>query len=435
MNTSDMFTSSPYLRDKAQPMVCMASRDKPTASGNRPRNLFSSSRRSRSRSSSTVSSSSALEPDFVPGQQEPAREVESEPEFIDAEMLSAVEQEEARATRAATEPVYKLSSTMTQGEAPTQLLTGESSGVLSPTQIVTTQSPIVQKRARDEDDTVDPAAPKPSPVRPVKAARIEDPSPPQPFALDHRLSQQSTNTETSHTLSLSQSMKSARSERVMKFALVPPTKEALRTSMPDYSRHDGRRWRPLSEKRFQDPYFSDPREVPKRIKEYAGTAFRIPGSGTPWLLAFPHDSTLPKETLSGCFSLESSLSTRRWEYAVPPPDKASCKAWLRAEETSGRQQAKRRRAAAASQVSISSTLMLETSLNMSFRVQIKGATQANPFGFKFTQFKAAASSAARDKEHMAVLALEMQCKCTSWKLSEKAIQHLFDRRVAWRQDA
>lgn len=45
--------------------------------------------------------------------------------------------------------------------------------------------------------------------------------------------------------------------------------------------------------------------------------------------------------------------------------------------------------------------------------QIRGATQNNPYGFKFSQFKTVTSSSSREKEHMDVLALELQCRCDS----------------------
>ncbi|TKY87343.1 hypothetical protein EX895_004020 [Sporisorium graminicola] len=131
-----------------------------------------------------------------------------------------------------------------------------------------------------------------------------------------------------------------------------------------------------------EPFFSDPKDVPARPREYAGRMFQFQSRTLPYLRPFEHwhPSAAP------VVSQGKPPRHRHWQYGPPPPTMLEARAWRQKEKVVEKQRSKRRRARLLS--------------------QIERLTQSNDFGFKISQHKAT-SLVMRDKQHMTTLAVEV----------------------------
>ena len=105
------------------------------------------------------------------------------------------------------------------------------------------------------------------------------------------------------------SQESLRSNRLFFFKHPPPSKRFLVNTIEDV---------PLPQKIYQDPFYSVPRDVPKKHREYAGREFKIYGSTLRWLPEFIHQVPRYSSLQSGPHH-SSSFGARRWEFARSPP--------------------------------------------------------------------------------------------------------------------
>lgn len=138
---------------------------------------------------------------------------------------------------------------------------------------------------------------------------------------------------------------------------------------------------------YQEPYYSNPADVPGRAKMFAGRMFNLKGNGLNDLQEFEHDIPVNSTWLKG---KRSDLGKARygWEFARPAPAKHVVTDWCRIidEEAAARAQ---------KQAKLTS--------------QLAGPTQKNRYGFKFSQNKKTRAS-EREQQNMSVLALEVFAK-------------------------
>ncbi|GAA6052660.1 hypothetical protein JCM3770_003916 [Rhodotorula araucariae] len=133
---------------------------------------------------------------------------------------------------------------------------------------------------------------------------------------------------------------------------------------------------------YKDPFYSKPADVPNRKREYAGRAFRIKGDTIQYLTSFVHHDALGARPAGETGAQGRRVrKVRTWEYAVRPPARAQMQDWLR--EYDGGEEKKPR-------------------FNP-IKSQIEGPTQKTGSD-KFTSIKGASQ---REKQHMAVLAMEV----------------------------
>lgn len=327
-----MFTSSPTI-DFEPPHLSRGVI--PKVKGQGPRNLFASSR---PRPSSRSPTPEAVEPSSWAVDQRPGHFNDNDDIYTEEVGPAPSSKEEGlRKDRAATEPLYNLSSSSSQSfrnsSTPVKALTMESSAfdVLSPTQLVTdTAIPPKRRRSEDPHDITEMH-------RARKCVRVEGAAANhahEEFQFAYKLTQNSTSSKSSQTSSQTHLKATLFSDRLFSFHLVAPTTEELLSSMVQYSRFDGLRHRPMAQIRYQEPYYSTAAEVPHRLQEFAGAVFKISGKGPRWLSAFPHSSGLSREPGPKSSTDGEPFWLRVWEYALPPPSRRACIQWLETTEGS-----------------------------------------------------------------------------------------------------
>jgi DNA polymerase zeta len=169
---------------------------------------------------------------------------------------------------------------------------------------------------------------------------------------------------------------------------------------------------------YQDPYYSNPVDVPAYTREYAGRSWRFASKTIRYLPDFPllqwddedDGNRLDATPQGGSQHPTRSLSARPrreemtspfisppkpsggpmwWQYGPPPPSRAKVVSWSHTQRRKQRKlvRARERRAAASTQAKVS---------------QPSGGS----FGFKLSQRKPA-QNISREKQHMTILALEV----------------------------
>lgn len=94
-----------------------------------------------------------------------------------------------------------------------------------------------------------------------------------------------------------------------------------------------------------DPFFSNPADVPRMSREYAGKRYPVYGNSTKWLQPFEHVVTVGPPMTRGKRLGVSGV--RRWEWGRAPLSKSDAVRWI---ETQSRPSRKREeRGASASQ--------------------------------------------------------------------------------------
>ncbi|KAF8940450.1 DNA polymerase zeta [Dissophora ornata] len=164
------------------------------------------------------------------------------------------------------------------------------------------------------------------------------------------------------------------------YAPAPPTTQELLSSFSAVG---------LPNVVHQKPYFSKEADVPSKFKVFGGKEFRLQSHGIKDMPVFKSSLEVGKHLrLPG-------EGFYFWEPNQMPPSRAEIQIWLKEEEE--RAKASLRSAAEAS-----------TQKRREKISQIEGPTQKNPFGYKNSPTKVAASIAV-EKDFMDVLSLEVHC--------------------------
>ncbi|GAA6018210.1 hypothetical protein JCM11491_005634 [Sporobolomyces phaffii] len=134
---------------------------------------------------------------------------------------------------------------------------------------------------------------------------------------------------------------------------------------------------------YKDPYYSKPSDVPRGPREFAGKSFTIEGDTIKFHKPFLHYGTSPAAALARQ-NVESPriARTARWEYSERPPSKKDAIDWMVRQ----------------------GLCSAPKSRFNPIKSQIEGPTQKGD-GYKFTPI--AGAPLHREKQHMAVLALEL----------------------------
>ena len=78
---------------------------------------------------------------------------------------------------------------------------------------------------------------------------------------------------------------------------------------------------------YQDPYFSNPADVPSRAKMFAGRMFQLKGSSVSDLYDFDFTTPLSRSWLRSKRLDAGGRSRYGWEFATPPPSRQSVVKW------------------------------------------------------------------------------------------------------------
>ncbi|KAK8877157.1 DNA polymerase family B [Apiospora arundinis] len=157
---------------------------------------------------------------------------------------------------------------------------------------------------------------------------------------------------------------------------------------------------------YQDAYYSNDKDVPQRMREYAGQEFRLEGNTIPYLPDF--DGTGCSAAAFGVKFETSSLrpsdavnykrqrrecSLRSWEFAQPPPSCVEVEKWWEGKKGDFNTKEPALR--------IHDDPELKPYLS-----QIEGATPKNKHGFKYSQ-KKKSTSAQFEAQYMSTMSLEV----------------------------
>ena len=157
---------------------------------------------------------------------------------------------------------------------------------------------------------------------------------------------------------------------------------------------------------YQDPYYSNERDVPEHAREYAGKEFKIESTTVPYLPDFDSTGTslaslgekpaMVVEKLAEEKSLHKrrrACGLRTWEIEKLPPSRKQVQAWLNENgeaDSNSVQQAPDEK-----------SLTARPDLS-----QIDGATQKNRHGFKYSQ-KQRSTSVQHETQYMSMMSLEI----------------------------
>ena len=157
---------------------------------------------------------------------------------------------------------------------------------------------------------------------------------------------------------------------------------------------------------YQDPYYSNEKDVPEHGREYAGKEFRIESTTVPYLPDFdPKGTSLASlgekpaivvDKLAEGKSLQKrrrACGLRTWEIEKLPPSRKQVQAWLNENGEAD--------SSPVQQPPDEKTLTTRRDLS-----QIDGATQKNRHGFKYSQ-KQKSTSVRHETQYMSVMSLEI----------------------------
>lgn len=163
---------------------------------------------------------------------------------------------------------------------------------------------------------------------------------------------------------------------------------------------------------YQDAFYSQEKDVPPRIREYAGREFRLEGTSLPFLPNF--DATGQSPATYG-LSVESNprskrnteleyqkksrqCSLRSWEIGEPPPTFKEVSDWWAAKKI--------KETSSQGSQNIDATSGRPVSTQKPFLSQILGATPKNKHGFKYSQ-KKRTTSVQHEAQYMSTMSLEV----------------------------
>ncbi|KAF2007195.1 DNA polymeras-like protein zeta catalytic subunit [Amniculicola lignicola CBS 123094] len=182
------------------------------------------------------------------------------------------------------------------------------------------------------------------------------------------------------------------------YGFLPPSAEVIESTMMSAG---------LPPVLYQDAYYSDEADVPERPREYAGREFKLQSTSLPYLPIFDPSGVSPANTGDHPPVLVDKpkgdradrmrsyrCNLRHWEIAAAPPSFTGVESWLQSQSklfTSKVPKSKGK----------PKPVKPDTELS-----QIKGPTQKNKHGFKFSQ-KRSSTSVKHDTQYMSILSLEV----------------------------
>ena len=158
---------------------------------------------------------------------------------------------------------------------------------------------------------------------------------------------------------------------------------------------------------YQDVHYSNEKDVPERVREYAGKEFKLESETVPFLATFDHTGTSPasrgekirivmdranEERLSRRRKLACGLRT--WEIEEMAPTRSDIQSWLDKQS---------RETSTSLDKAVDDNGILSTKASLS---QIDSATQKNKHGFKYSQ-KQKSTSVQHETQYMSVMSLEI----------------------------
>ncbi|RDA88970.1 hypothetical protein CP532_0637 [Ophiocordyceps camponoti-leonardi (nom. inval.)] len=139
---------------------------------------------------------------------------------------------------------------------------------------------------------------------------------------------------------------------------------------------------------YQDAFYSEEKDVPERMREYAGREFRLESNTLPFLPAFDFGESFSSnnsgQDLATGLEQGRACSWRSWEFAQPPPSRQSVVKWLQDEQHALEREPRRG----------------------AWLSQIVGPTPKNKHGFKYTQ-KQESTSVEHEVQYMSTMSLEL----------------------------
>ncbi|KAI1779003.1 hypothetical protein F4818DRAFT_403107 [Hypoxylon cercidicola] len=157
---------------------------------------------------------------------------------------------------------------------------------------------------------------------------------------------------------------------------------------------------------YQDAYYSNDKDVPQRVREYAGQEFRLEGNTLPYLPEFdptgespanfgmksevPYDANRDEQIYK---RLRRECSLRSWEIAEPPPSFDEVQTWWK--ETQD-----------VASNSREPVMRLRDPELKPYMSQIDGPTPRNKHGFKYSQ-KKKSTSVQHEAQYMSTMSLEV----------------------------
>ncbi|KAI1320530.1 DNA polymerase zeta [Mortierella claussenii] len=163
----------------------------------------------------------------------------------------------------------------------------------------------------------------------------------------------------------------------------------------------------------QKPYFSNEADVPSRLKVFGGKEFRLQSNGINTMPIFKGNHSIDQQVTPGNGFLF-------WEPIMIPPTQIDIREWL--EEEGRRQKASLRSAGNPS-----------TQKRQEKISQIEGPTQKNPFGYKNSPTKVAASIAV-EKDFLDVMSLEIHCQTRGNLLPDPKVDPVLAVFYCWQTD-
>ncbi|CAJ2503950.1 Uu.00g113440.m01.CDS01 [Anthostomella pinea] len=156
---------------------------------------------------------------------------------------------------------------------------------------------------------------------------------------------------------------------------------------------------------YQDAFYSNDKDVPQRVREYAGQEFRLEGNTLPFLPDFDAtgesqanfgikpDALLDSRKDDQAYERQRrDCSLRSWEIAEPPPSFEDVRTWL--EQTQD------------ADISTEPALKIRDPELQPYMSQIDGPTPKNKHGFKYSQ-KKKSTSVQHEAQYMSTMSLEI----------------------------
>ncbi|KAI0385004.1 hypothetical protein F5Y04DRAFT_203542 [Hypomontagnella monticulosa] len=177
----------------------------------------------------------------------------------------------------------------------------------------------------------------------------------------------------------------------------PPTTEEVLSTMDSLGRPNVI---------YQDAFYSNEKDVPQRVREYAGQEFRLEGNTLPYLPEFdptgesPVNYGVKSDTLYNAErdeqlykKLRRECSLRSWEVAEPPPSFDEVQSWwteIQAVESNSQEP----------------VIRIRDPELKPYMSQIEGPTPRNKHGFKYSQ-KKKSTSVQHEAQYMSTMSLEI----------------------------
>ncbi|KAF8985309.1 DNA polymerase zeta [Entomortierella lignicola] len=210
--------------------------------------------------------------------------------------------------------------------------------------------------------------------------------------------------EPSHQRPIEASVLTKSSSLIFEFASAPPTTNELLSSLPSLG---------LPSVVYQKPYFSDDGDVPSKAKVFGGKEFRVQSNG---INGMPYFKTAPN---LGKF-VRVGEGFQFWEPNLVPPSQSEIRSWLKGKKDSERKFPR--------SVAEASTQKRREQIS-----QIEGPTPKNPFGYKNTPSKVAASIAV-EKDFLDVLSLEIHCHTRGSLLPDPKVDPILAIFYSWQTE-